>query len=445
MSFGGVWNYTEAPPGQIDIPQTNPFQHRDDWPWQSEKTHDSSVRDTWHVVSPMYEGLETNIPHTLMAFSDEPSLQEHQLFPTRETVTKYLEDYSAEVRHLVRFHTIVLEVRQMFQNGGRHWLVRLRDLETDEMSECVYDAIVVASGHYDVPMLPEIKGIREWNKANRGAISHSRCYRRPDGFSGKKVVIVGNSASGIDIASQIATVCKHPIVISQRRDSPMAFAAAYKQEVPEIVEFLPPTQHKRAVRFANGCVETSIDAVLFCTGYYYSFPFLSSLRPQLISTGDRVQHLYQHLFYIDNPSLAFVGLPSRIIPFRTFEGQAAVIARIWANRLGLPSKTKMEEWEADTISERGNGKGFHVLPFPKDFEYHNSMVVWAMQATESVHGKMPLKWSEKESWKRERFPEIKKAFANRREARHNVKTMEELGFDYNEWLKEHSAVNNVAQ
>lgn len=373
-----------------------------------------------------------------MKFFDMPSLEDHQLFPSREVVTQYLEDHGQDVRHLVSFQTQVTDIRQT--RSGAHQ-VRLKDLQTNTVYEKSYDAVVVANGHYTVPNLPNIKGIREWNQLNTGVISHTKFYRRPGPFADKKVIIVGNAASGTDIATQIGTVSKHPLLISQRSESVVAFAAGYKENVPEIVEFLSDPHGTRAVLFADGRVEKDVDAILFATGYFYSFPFLSSLETKLISTGDRVQNLYKHLFYIDDPTIAFIGLPTKIIPFRTNEGQAAVLARVWADRLSLPSAPEMSRWEEETIAVRGAGKAFHDLPFPKDFEYHNELVAWAMRAT-GRGGKTPMPWSAKETWTRERFPAIKKAFTDNGDARHGIKTLWELGFDYDAWLREQLPQND---
>ena len=433
-SFGGVWNYSNDPVGTIDIPQTNPHQPLDEPIWQSvsDGTGIANGAQQATFVSPMYEGLETNIPHSIMQFSDMPSLEDHQLFPSREAVTQYLEDYGEDVRHLVSFQTQVMNICKTRSTAH---LVRLKNLQTGTVYEQIYDAVMVATGHYTVPSLPSIKGIEGWNQASPGVISHTKFYRRPGPFADKKVIVVGNAASGTDIASQIGTVCKHPLLMSQRSKSPLALAAGYKEDVPEIAEFLPESHGTRAVRFADGRVEEDVDAIVFATGYYYSFPFLSSLESKLISTGERIQHLYMHLFYIDDPTLAFVAFPTKIIPFRTVEAQGAVVARVWANRLELPSTLEMSRWEEGVIAERGAGRAFHVLSFPKDFDYHNELVDWATRAT-GRGGKTPVRWSAKDRWARERFPAIKKAFGEKGNARHGIKTLQELGFDYDAWLRE---------
>lgn len=387
-------------------------------------------------VSPMYERLETNIPHTLMAYSDDLSLTNDQLFPGRESVLRYLKHYADDVKHLIRFQTQVTEIRRK-QSTKETWEVESRDLLSNRISSKMYDAVVVASGHYTVPNIPNIKGIKQWNDVYSGRISHSKFYRRPEDFAGKKTIIVGNSASGVDISTQISPFCAPPLIMSQRSVSPLLDADTSSDKIimPEIVEFLaaPSDASERAVRFANDHVEVNVDAVLFCTGYHYSYPFLSSLQPPLITTGDRVHHLYQHVFYIPMPTLAFVGVPSKILPFPTCESQAAVIARIWSGRLWLPSEEEMNKWEETRIAERGSGKKFHEMRILEDLDYHNAMIDWARQAKPIVDGKLPKPWNDGDYWARERFPAIKKAFAKRGEGRKGVQTMEELGFDYAKW------------
>lgn len=376
----------------------------------------------------MYEGLETNIPHFLMQFSDSPSLTRNQLCPSREATLQYLREYANDLKHMTRFHTQVIDVRQKTEDGNDCWLVRYIDFKSNETAESAYDAIVVASGHYTVPFIPDIPGIREWNKRYPGIISHSKFYSRPQKFADQKVLIVGYAASGRDIAAQVATYSQTPLIVSRRSSSLADQDTMTVKFAPEIVEFLLSSSPKTAVRFRNGQIETNLDAVIFCTGYLYSYPFLSALLPPVIGTGERVQHLYQHVFSIDHPSLAFVGLPKPIIPFPTCESQAAAIARVWSNRLQLPSASAMCKWEKAVLAEQGGGRRFHDLSFPKDLDYHNALVEWSRQAKDCGRGKLPKTWSSEDMWMRERCLAIKQAFQAKGEDRHRIKTMEGLNF-----------------
>jgi cation diffusion facilitator CzcD-associated flavoprotein CzcO len=428
--FGGLWNFCPADlRGTTKIPQTDPHQPLEEPKWNELGDQEDYTPPIF--PSPMYEGLETNIPHFLMRFSDSPALEKNQLCPSMEATLQYLKEYADDVKDMVQFHTQVTEVLHRATDGKDIWLVQYRDLLSGKAAKGIYDAIVVASGHYTVPYIPDIPGIREWNQRYPGIISHSKFYQRPQDFVDQKVLIIGYAASGRDIFTQIARCSHLPVIISHRSSTLVEHDTVRAQFMPEVVEFLPSSSQAKSVRFLNGHVETNLDAVIFCTGYLYSYPFLSAIQPPFIGTGERVQHLYQHIFSIDHPSLAFVGLPKPIIPFPTCEGQAAVIARAWSGRLQLPSMRAMREWETTVVVEQGGGKKFHDLTFPKDIEYHNTLVEWSLQAKDGGRGKLPKKWSSKDRWVRERCPAIKQAFLDKGETRHMIMTMDALDFlDY---------------
>lgn len=382
-----------------------------------------------------------------MQFSDKPFPKESQLFPKHETVIEYLEEYSTSVRDLIQFQVQVVDVRLADAARGT-WSVTTKMLGTETKNTETYDAVVVATGHYNVPNVPSIPGITEWKEAYPGALSHSKYYNTPEAYRDKKVIVVGNSASGVDIGMQISTVCRKPLISSSRSESLfLPEPNPDKLEYPEIVEFLSPEDNDRAVRFSNGHIEDKIDAILFCTGYFYSYPFLSSLDPPVVKDGSRTLHVYEHIFYIEQPTMVFPVLNHRVIPFPMAENQAAVVARAWSGRLDLPSKQEMYDWENSVVKTRGAGKTFHVMPFPLDADYLNSLYDWACRATQPPEstsgntGKLGVRWEEMERWTRERFPLIKKAFAKQGEARHSIRTIEELGFDFQAWKKEQAGAS----
>jgi cation diffusion facilitator CzcD-associated flavoprotein CzcO len=457
-NVGGIWNYSgTAQSSKIPIPQTDPR-------FGLEVLHDRNLnignangnrhtRQHLEFETPLYDNLETNIPKFLMAFSDKPFPEDAPLFPKHGMVLKYLEEYAEEVRHLIRFQTQVIDVLLHEKQGlPDQWEVTIVDLRTQEETVAIYDAVVVANGHYTVPHIPDMKGAGNWNKAYPRSILHSKAYRKPEAFKDKKVLIIGNSASGIDIAAQISRYCKQPLLLSSRSDSIFAAGVAWK-DVPEITEFTHPetteasaascsSDNYRAVRFVDGSIETHIDVVIFATGYFFSFPFLSTLEPPIITDGLRTRDVYQHIFHIEHPSLAFPVLNLKIIPFPLAETQCAAIARVWSGRLSLPSKKEMRQWEKETIRDRGDGKAFHVLKFPLDAETLNSLEKWVTSAERiqglenGGNGKMGAFWNEKDIWSRSKFPQIKKAYAERGENRFEVRTAEELGFDYESCKRE---------
>jgi hypothetical protein len=108
---------------------------------------------------------------------------------------------------------------------------------------------------------------------------------------------------------------------------------------------------------ADGTRLPGVDTVMYCTGYDYSFPFLQQGEASASSGGNssdcsgsggggfvsvqdnRVGPLYQHIFPpAAVPTLSFVGLPWKVVPFPQFELQARWIARVLAGTAQLPPR-----------------------------------------------------------------------------------------------------------
>ncbi|KAF2022921.1 FAD/NAD(P)-binding domain-containing protein [Setomelanomma holmii] len=419
---GGIWTYTgdQRDENLLTIPQTSPRGKNQDPEWKAPETngvnsvhHGNNIakrKGEMSFLSPMYEKLETNIPRGLMGFQDLNWPQDSQLFPTHETVLKYIDDYGKDVQDLVQYETQVINAEPVSDTPNSSWKVRTENLRTAEEQEGTFDALIVANGHFIVPYIPDIEGIREWDQKYPGGISHSKYYRRPEEFEGKKTIVIGNSASA-----------------SHGSGDPR------RHEVPPIARFTPDN---RGVVFEDGTIESNIHAILFATGYFYSLPFLDNVTPALITDGSHVDHTYQHLFYSPKPTLSFLALNQRVIPFPLAEAQASVLARVYSGRLSLPSLAEMQKCERDVIDDMGDGRNFHLLPFPKDGNYINEMSHWALSAplkdglANGGKGKVPPIWGEWEFWCRENFPAIRKAFGALGEKRHQVRSLEEVGFSY---------------
>ena len=449
---GGIWNYTseERDEDLFTVPQTNPSGKNQDPIWKQALTNEHTIDGSNIVngaskdpafVSPMYERLETNIPRGLMGFKGLDWPQDSQLFPKHQTVLKYIEDYGRDVQDTVRYSTQVTNVTSTSDDPATSWSVTSQDLQISVAATETYDAVVVANGHFITPYIPDIPNIADWNKAHPSLISHSKYYRRPEEFTNKKVIVVGNSASGADISNQIAEHCTLPLLWSSKSTNLFVSATPTdprRRELPPIKQFNPET---RGVEFEDGTIEENIDAIVFATGYFYSLPFLEDVTPKLITDGSHVNHTYKHLFFAPKPTLSFLALPQRVIPFPTAETQAAVLARVYSGRLSLPPLADMEKWEEEQKAEAGDGRGFHLLPFPKDGQNINELSKWALSAprrdglSNNGQGMVPPVWGEWEFWCRENFPAIRQAFGKLGEKRFTTRTLEEVGFSYEEYRR----------
>ncbi|KAF2485777.1 hypothetical protein BDY17DRAFT_322589 [Neohortaea acidophila] len=444
---GGLWNHVPLGPKDeesLPVPQTSPDAGLD------QRTQGGTDGSPQSFISPMYDRLEANIPRNLMRYSDLEWPEECPLYPRHEQALEYIRRYGQDVEHLIESSTQVLDVRL---DEDHKWQVKTQLLSSSngEITEHTFDAVLIANGHFNVPFIPSVPGIEAWHDAFPGSILHSKLYRRPEDYAGKKVIVVGNSASGTDIAAQIAKVCAQPLLVSTIAKSPYGppDESSGMVEKPAIEEF---DAVDRTVRFTDGTCESEIDAIVYCTGYFYSYPFLKSLDPPVIGTGRYVQNTYQHVFYRPQPSLAFLVLNQAIVPFPFAEAQSAVVARVWSGRVQLPGEAEMETWEKRTEEESGGGAWFHVLLYPKDANYINFMHDWAATADQqhiehatngsaqasdkATVGKTPPYWGEKECWTRENFVFIKKAYQGLGEERHTKRTLEDVGFDFAAYKKE---------
>ena len=71
--------------------------------------------------------------------------------------------------------------------------------------------------------------------------------------------------------------------------------------------------------FTDG-TSAKIDAILYCTGYRYSFPFLSK-KCGVNVTDKNVHPLYKQIISIEHPTLAFIGVPLLTCYFPLFDIQ----------------------------------------------------------------------------------------------------------------------------
>ncbi|KAG5949025.1 hypothetical protein E4U53_006068 [Claviceps sorghi] len=411
---GGVWNYDVVVPAPNPIPQTSPFYPPD----KPERVgHDGLPV----FPSPMYRDLHANLTKTLMKFSDLDFPQQSWVFPSRQDIQEYIVTYSHDVRDLIRFCTQVTRVELRVEGDDDKWQVETRSTLSGEVLRETFDAVVVANGHYSTPFVPDIKNLASFHATHPSVVIHSKNYHSADAFAGKKTVVVGNGPSGLDVAYQINRVSKGPTLLSVRHETPSdKLQHTGCREIAEIDEFLVD---ERGMRLKDGTVEADVDAVVFCTGFRYSLPFLGDLEKEIITNGAAIHDLYQHIFYIPHPTLVFSALNMRVVPFPLAEAQAAVFSAVWSNNLSLPPKPDMVRWNRD--AERKTGDNLHVLPDLKDGEYMNELHDWAMTAAK--RGKEPPRWGDEQFWMRRIIPAAKMTFERRGCA---AKTLEELGYTF---------------
>lgn len=223
----------------------------------------------------------------------------------------------------------------------------------------------VFSRHYSHPKIPSIPGIEKFP----GKVMHSHQYRTPQEYAGKKVVLIGAAASGMDISLDLCSDAE-TVYLSHHGNRKTCKLPNNLEQHYDVIE----VDDHGAVVFQDG-QRREVDVIMFCTGYLFTFPFLS--KECGISVDDnRITHLYKHLFNINYPTMAFIGLPIRIGPFPQFSLQARLIAAVLAKKTILPSKEEMLKDEEDDYQEKmSEGLKHHYahLLGPRQWGYNSEM------------------------------------------------------------------------
>merc|ERR1719319_735646 len=241
-NWGGLWNYTW---------RTGNDEH-------GEPIHGSIYRYLW-----------SNGPKEALEFPDY-TFEDHYgkaipSFPPREVLFDYLTGRwkKADVRHYIKFCHVVKDV--CYNAKTDDFTVLVKDLENDKVLDGErFDYVIVASGHYSVPHAPYFKGIEKFP----GRVCHAHDFRDANEFAGKNLLLIGASYSAEDIALQCVKYGAKNVICSWR-SKPMGYKFPKNiQERPLMMRMEGKTAH-----FKEGTT-ADVDAIILCTGYKHSYPFL---------------------------------------------------------------------------------------------------------------------------------------------------------------------------
>lgn len=340
-----------------------------------------AVKQHRFLQSSIYPYLETNIAADVIAFTQEPipdvrselGISRNGVdtpFRPYKTIKKWVTGLVERngYNDLVSYNTTV-ELAQKDETTGK-WSLYLRKpvkgTDQDYWWTETFDAVVVATGHYIVPWIPQIPGLSDFADTSPHAVIHSKAYRKKELYRDKRLVVVGASVSGADLAHDLAEVAAPPLtaVVRGRYN---CFFDDHAFQHPNIVRrpsiTKVETANERAtLYFEDGSSIHSVDHIIFATGYTWTLPFL----PQVPIRNNRVLDLYQHIFWQSDPTLCFVGAVQGGFTFKVFEWQAVSAARFLAGRISLPPISVQVRWEEDRIAKRGDGGTFTSLYFKEN-------------------------------------------------------------------------------
>uniref|UniRef100_A0A9J7Y7M5 Flavin-containing monooxygenase n=1 Tax=Cyprinus carpio carpio TaxID=630221 RepID=A0A9J7Y7M5_CYPCA len=353
----------------------------------------------------IYHSLIINTSKEMMCFSDFPIPAHFPNYMHNSLIMDYFHMYADhyQLKRHICFQTKVLHVtpRPDFPHSGQ-W-----DVETESKDgrreKQVFDAVMVCTGHHCHPNLPlqDFPGIDSF----KGKFFHSRDYKNPEEWRGKRVVVIGIGNSGGDIAVELSRMAKQ-VYLSTRRGSwilnrvgdkgvpidmlfnnrmnvclsqllPVGFINHFGEKQlnkrfnhklyglqpahrvfsqhPTINDDLPnrilsgtvsvkPNVKEfrgSSVVFEDGTVEDDIDLVVFATGYTFSFPFLPS---HVIPVSKNKVSLYKYVYPtgLEHTTLAVIGLIQPLGAIMPIsEMQARWATRVFKGLCKLPPMSAM--------------------------------------------------------------------------------------------------------
>ncbi|XP_005413529.1 PREDICTED: dimethylaniline monooxygenase [N-oxide-forming] 5 [Chinchilla lanigera] len=351
----------------------------------------------------IYKSVIINTSKEMMCFSDYPIPDHYPNFMHNSHVLEYFRMYAKEFGLLkyIQFKTTVCSVKKQpdFSASGQWEVVTEHE---GKMKVDIFDAVMVCTGHHTNAHLPleSFPGIEKF----KGQYFHSRDYKYPDVFTGKRVVIIGIGNSGGDLAVEISHTAKQ-VFLSTRRGAwilnrvgshgypfdvlfssrfayllskvcGQSLSNAYLEKQmnerfdhemfglkpkhralsqhPTVNDDLPNRIMAGLVKvkgnvkeftetaaiFEDGSREDDIDAVIFATGYSFSFPFLEDS----VKVVKNKVSLYKKVFppNLERPTLAIIGLIQplgAIMPIAELQGRWAT--QVFKGIKTLPSENEM--------------------------------------------------------------------------------------------------------
>jgi hypothetical protein len=361
----------------------------------------SRVGGNWRYLndngmSSAYKSLHINTSRQIMEYKSFPMPDRCPTYPNHEQIAEYFDSYVDHfgLRERIAFRT---EVTHVAPRTGGGWDVTVR-AESGATRTRHYRAVLVANGHHWDARWPEpaFPGAETF----RGMQEHSHDYKTPDAYVGKRVLVLGIGNSACDIAVETARVSQRTFLAMRRgahivpkylfgiptdhlTTSPLArtrnltlrrlsMQVLLRLARGKVTDYgLPQPDHKLlsahptvsddlltrlghgdivvkpnisrldgdTVHFSDGSAE-QIDAIVYCTGYKITFPFLDD---SVLTATDNEISLYHRVVHPAHDGMYFIGLVQplgAIMPLA--EAQSAWVADLIDGTAALPSAAGMQ-------------------------------------------------------------------------------------------------------
>jgi len=375
-----------------------------------EKTDD--IGGQWNIgpQSGVWESLHANTSKKITCFSDFPFNEDVPHFVHHRQMKEYFRQY---ITHFGFSDRILVnhQVDQSHQKKDGSWSLIIRNTKTDHVKTEDFDFLVVATGRYTAPSRLNFDWAPFIKKG--GIVLPSLQYKSPLSFANKRVLVVGGSFSGVDIAldltstaSQVIHSVRTPYWVIEKRIGGKLYDEAFWRRsaldvppevfVPAVVNTLKsidanPGKHggltasdklfsecslcigvgfndallegkikqrpsiktvnsNGSITFTDGHTE-EVDVVIEAIGFKVYLPSISTeLASQIISEDASYVKLFHWTFHPSIPNLAVVGQFKSLAAYNPqLEMQGRWISSVWKGTRKLPSEEEMKKWINDVL------------------------------------------------------------------------------------------------
>ncbi|KAH8424457.1 flavin-containing monooxygenase [Aspergillus melleus] len=163
----------------------------------------ADVGGTWFENT--YPGVRCDIPAHVYQSGFSPNTQWTEEFAQGAEIRNYWQSVARkyDVYKYLRFQQRVEKAEWIPQLGK--WRVTLRDLKEDKTYIEELDVVINAIGHFNAWQLPNYEGIDQF----QGPLFHSSNWQHDVELNGKRIALIGNGASGLQVLPSIQPIAEH--------------------------------------------------------------------------------------------------------------------------------------------------------------------------------------------------------------------------------------------
>jgi cation diffusion facilitator CzcD-associated flavoprotein CzcO len=163
----------------------------------------TDVGGTWFENT--YPGVRCDIPAHVYQSGFEPNTQWTEEFAQGHEIREYWQRVARkyDVYKYLRPRQKVQKVEWLPEEAK--WEVTLMDLNSEKVYAEKLDVVINAIGHFNAWKLPDYEGINDY----QGNLFHSSNWNHNVDLKGKRVALIGNGASGLQVLPAIQPIAAH--------------------------------------------------------------------------------------------------------------------------------------------------------------------------------------------------------------------------------------------